>query len=73
MIDYGINTINIAYNFMNEGEDRVKFIAEKFDSKYPNEKKWNCFIFPSSNSYASFSFNYDITYITGNEIILIFV
>ena len=54
-------------------EKIVKFIAEKFDLEYPKEKKWNCFIFPSSNSYASFSFNYDITYITGNEIIFISV
>ena len=72
MIDYGIIIINKAYNLMNKGSDRAKYIAQSFDSKYPQKgNKWMCFIYPSC-SYYSYS-NYSIKYDTGNEKILIFV
>ena len=35
MIDYGIIIINKAYNLMNKGSDRAKYIAQSFDSQYP--------------------------------------
>ena len=72
MIDYGIIIINKAYNLMNKGSDRAKYIAQSFDSKYPQKgNKWICFIFKSC-SYYSYS-TYSIKYDTGKEKILIFV
>jgi hypothetical protein len=72
MIDYGIIIINKAYNLMNKGSDRAKYIAQSFDSKYPQKgNKWMCFIFKSL-SYYSYS-TYSIKYDTGKEKILIFV
>ena len=75
MIDYGIIIINKAYNLMNNGNDRAKYISDSFDSKYPQKGKyWNCFILPLSNTKCSFyAYNYSIWYSTGNEFILIFV
>ena len=71
MIDYGIIIINKAYNLMNDGSDRAKYIAESFDSKYPQGKHWNCFIMKFIGSY--FYGNYSIWYSKGEEDILIFV
>ena len=71
MIDYGIIIINKAYNLMNKGDDRAKYISDSFDSKYPKKgKTWNCLIM---NFIAgSISSNYSIIYSTGKEEILIF-
>ena len=74
MIDYGIIIINKAYNLMNNGNDRAKYIQESFDSKYPHiGKHWNCFILPLIPLGFSFYSSYKITYSTGKERILIFV
>ena len=75
MIDYGIIIINKAYNLMNNGNDRAKYIADSFDSKYPQKgKKWMCFILTNNNSLGvQYYANHSIWYSTGNEWILIFV
>ena len=73
MIDYGIIIINKAYNLMNNGNDRTKYIADSFDSKYPQKgKHWNCFILPLSPLGNTFYSYYFIIYSTGKERILIF-
>ena len=72
MIDYGIIIINKAYNLMNNGSDRAKYIAESFDSKYPQKgKNWMCFIMPSITG-GCYYCSYEIWYSTGKEKILIF-
>ena len=74
MIDYGIIIINKAYNLMNNGNDRAKYIADSFDSKYPQKgKNWNCLIMPLSPLGLKIYNNYSIVYSTGNGQILIFV
>ena len=72
MIDYGIIIINKAYNLMDKGNDRAKYIQESFDSKYPQKgKHWNCIIM--SDLLGSYYFTtYNIFYSTGKEDILIF-
>ena len=72
MIDYGIITINKAYNLMNKGIDIARYISDSFNSKYPQKiKKWNCFIYPSCKRH--FYSTYSIVYKAGKEFILIFV
>ena len=72
MIDYGVIIINKAYNLMNNGKDRAKYIRESFDSKYPQKGRgWNCFIY--SNCNGNYCYTYTIKYSTGKESILIFV
>ena len=74
MIDYGVFIINKAYNLMNEGNDRAKYIRESFDSKYPQKgKHWSCFFLPLSPLGYSFCSSCEIKYSTGKERILIFV
>ena len=73
MIDYGIIIINKAYNLMNNGSDRTKYIVDSFDSKYPQKgNHWNCFILPLSIPGCCFYSSYSIIYSTGKEEILIF-
>ncbi len=73
MIDYGVIIINKAYNLMNKGDDRAKYISESFDSKYPQKGKcWSCFILPLSYTGCNYYSIYDIWYSTGKERILIF-
>ena len=72
MIDYGIIIINKAYNLMNDEIDRAIYIADGFDSKYPQKgKHWNCFIY--KNCGGAYHYDYKIIYSTGKEKILIFV
>ena len=72
MIDYGIIIINKAYNLMNDGNDRAKYISDSFNSKYPQKRKnWNCLIMNYIGGYIYYT--YSITYDTGKEYILIFV
>ena len=75
MINYEAIIINQAYNLTNNGHEGAKYIAQSFDSQYPQQGKyWNCFILPLSNTKCSFyAYNYSIWYSTGNEFILIFV
>ena len=72
MIDYGVIIINKAYNLMNDGKDRAKYIVDSFDSKYPQGKHWNCFILSLSFPGCFFYSSYYIYYSTGKEYILIF-
>ncbi len=73
MIDYGVIIINKAYNLMNKGDDRAKYISESFDSKYPQKGKcWSCFILPLSYTGCWFYSCYLIWYYTEKEKILIF-
>ena len=72
MIDYGIIIINKAYNLMNKGIDRAKYISDSFDSKYPQKgKNWMCLIYPNASRriYSTYSIVYDAR----KEYILIFV
>ena len=73
MIDYGAIIINEAYNLMNDGMDRAKYISDSFNLKYPLiGKNWSCFILPLSifgNYYYS---SYSIIYRTENQKLLIF-
>jgi hypothetical protein len=73
MIDYGVIIINKADNLMNSENDRAKYIADSFYSKYPQKgKHWNCFILPLSYTGCNYYSIYDIWYSTGKERILIF-
>ena len=71
MIDYGIIIINKAYNLMNNGNDRTKYIADSFDSKYPG-KHWSCFILSPLELGCNLYSSYSIWYSTGKQYILIF-
>ena len=74
MINYGAIIINQAYNLTNNGHEGAKYIAQSFDSQYPQQGKyWNCFILPLSYTGCSYFSSYDIWYSTGKEEILIFV
>ncbi len=74
MIDYGIIIINKAYNLMNDGNDRAKYIQESFDSKYPQKgKHWNCFIISKPYKGSQYYADYWIWYENERDFILIFV
>ena len=44
MIDYGVNIINKAYSLMNDLKKIAEYIGDSFNSKFPQDEKWNCFI-----------------------------